>query len=389
MEVVHLLVVEVLVQVRSGLLGQVQDALEVDFALRLEVGPRQRLLLAVAHQRLVEVLVLLVRDLALVARPDGLLRVHQLPVPHGLLLRARLRLVALRLLLLGLLRTALLLQILALEHVLLLFLLHGHLHRLRVALVQVDGERDELRVLLDQALQLVRVQVLLRVVLQEQRDLRSSAQRVALGILAHLERRVRARLPDVLHRVLVALRPHDHAIRHQIHRVEAHAELTDHVQIRACSHLLHELRGARLRHGAQVLDQLLLGHAHATISDRQGARLLVELHADVQVIHRIVAQGLRHVRQPQQQSVNQTALSRTVSSYGQRARRVRQHKAVPGELCPHNCRSSSSHSNQHPTYLLVRQRQETNLVKSISRIGNHLTKEHVLVLVQRVDDDIH
>ena len=295
MQVLHLLVVEVLVQVRRRLLRQVQNALEVDLALRLEVRPRQRLLLAVPHQRLVEVRVLLVRDLALVARPNRLLRVHQLPVPHRLLLRARLRLLALRLLLLLLLRRTLLLQVLALEHVLFLLLLHRHLHRLRVALVQVDRERDELRVLLDQALQLVRVQVLLRVVLQVQRDLRPATQRVARRVHAHLKCRVRRRLPDVLH-VLVVLRPHHHAVRHQVHRVEAHAELTDHAQVRARRHLLHELRRPRLRHRAQVLDQVLLRHADALVRDRQRARLLVELHANVQVVRRVVAQDLQGVR---------------------------------------------------------------------------------------------
>ena len=295
MQVVHLLVVEVLVQIGGRLLGQVQNALEVDFALRLEVGPGQRLLLAVANQRLVEVGVLLVRNLALVARPDRLLLVHELPVPHRLLLRASLGLVALRLFFLDLLRVAslLFLQILALEHVLFFLLLHRNLHGLRVALIQIDRERNELRVLLDQALQLVRVQIFLRIVLQVHRDLRTATQRVALRILAHLERRIRAGLPDVLDGILVALGSHHHTIRHQIHRVETHTELTDHVQIASSSHLLHELRRTRLGHCSQMLDQLLLRHTNTTIRDRQSTSLLVELDANIQVVYRVVSQSLK------------------------------------------------------------------------------------------------
>ena len=294
MQILHLLVVEVLVQIHSSLLRDVQNALEVNLSLRLEVRPRQRLLLAVAHQRLVEVLVLLLRDLALLTRPDSLLRIHQLPRPHRLLLRAGLRLVTLRVLLLLLLCSSLLLQILTVEHVLLLFLLHRHLHRLRVRLVQVDRERDELRVLLDQTLQLVLVQILLRVVLQVQRDLRATTQRVALRVLTHLERRIRRRLPDVLD-VLVVLGAHHHTIRHQIHRVETHSELTDHVQIRARRHLLHELRGARLGHRSQRLDQILLRHTDTAIGDRQRSSLLVELDTDVQIVGRVRTEDLQEL----------------------------------------------------------------------------------------------
>lgn len=45
--------------------------------------------------------------------------------------------------------------------------------------------------------------------------------------------------------------------------------------------------------------------------------------------------------------------------------------------------------SENTTYALVGEGQETDLVQGIGRVGDDFTQEDVLVLVQRVDDDIH
>ena len=62
---------------------------------------------------------------------------------------------------------------------------------------QLDGEGDELGVLLHEVLDLVALGELLAVILQVQGDLGATAQSVALGVLADGEGRVSSGLPDV------------------------------------------------------------------------------------------------------------------------------------------------------------------------------------------------
>merc|ERR1712032_948042 len=74
--------VVVIVLVVGRFLGHEQDGLELDLALRLEVGPGGRVGL-VFGDGLVEVIVIFVGDVFLVTRPDGLLLVDEFPVPHS------------------------------------------------------------------------------------------------------------------------------------------------------------------------------------------------------------------------------------------------------------------------------------------------------------------
>ena len=81
--------------------------------------------------------------------------------------------------------------------------------------------------------------------------------------------------------------------------VEAHAELADDVDVLPLVllvHLLLELEGAAVGDGAQVVLQLLLGHAHAVVGDGEGALLLVGDDGDFQLtaVHRhlVVGEGL-------------------------------------------------------------------------------------------------
>jgi hypothetical protein len=77
---------------------------------------------------------------------------------------------------------------------------------------------------------------------------------------------VRLGLPNVL-LVVVVLGDHLHVVGHQVHRVEAHAELADEAHVTARGHLIKEGGGAGLGDGAQVVHQVRLGHAHALVAD--------------------------------------------------------------------------------------------------------------------------
>ena len=84
-------------------------------------------------------------------------------------------------------------------------------------------------------------------------------------------------------------------VRHHEGGVEAHAELADDVRRAVLFHALLELEGAAARDGAQVLLQLLGGHAHAVVRHREGPGVLVRGHNDAHVppldFHCVVRQG--------------------------------------------------------------------------------------------------
>lgn len=89
-------------------------------------------------------------------------------------------------------------------------------------------------------------------------------------------------------------------------------------------------RSARLGDGTQVVDEVVLGHANAAIPDVQDLVLLVEGDLDLKL--------------------GAITLAKLV---------------------------------------LVGQRDEADLVKGITGVGDKLPQEDVLVRVQRVDDDVH
>ena len=80
--------------------------------------------------------------------------------------------------------------------------------------------------------------------------------------------------------------------------VKAHTELTDdvHVGLLVLIHVLLELEGAAAGDGAQVLLQLLPGHANAVVADGQGAGNLVGREDNLEVgpvqPHLVVGEGL-------------------------------------------------------------------------------------------------
>ena len=78
---------------------------------------------------------------------------------------------------------------------------------------------------------------------------------------------------------------HRDAVGHDEARVEADAELTDQVGVAllAFVQVRQKVARAALGDGAQMRDRLFGAHADAVVADGQGARLLVQKQADLQV----------------------------------------------------------------------------------------------------------
>merc|ERR1711957_973790 len=90
-----------------------------------------------------------------------------------------------------------------------------------------------------------------------------------LCILLNCERATRARFPNIL-LIVVVLAYHPDFVGHEIRRVEAHAELTNHADVATRSHRLHEGLCATLGNGTKIVDQLILRHANTRILDSDG-----------------------------------------------------------------------------------------------------------------------
>mmetsp|Transcript_22146 Transcript_22146/g.45306 ORF Transcript_22146/g.45306 Transcript_22146/m.45306 type:complete len:376 (-) Transcript_22146:686-1813(-) len=164
--------------VEGCLLRQEEDRLELDLTLRVEVrvGKRVEVVLGDA---LVELIVLLFGDVLLGAQPDRLLRVNLLPLVDGLLCGRLLLLLFLLFLILLRLDIVLLLLVLLLIIIVLLFglCLHFLLH------LHVDGELDELGILLHRVLELVLGEVVVRILLEVERHTGAAAEGVATRII--------------------------------------------------------------------------------------------------------------------------------------------------------------------------------------------------------------
>mmetsp|Transcript_858 Transcript_858/g.2667 ORF Transcript_858/g.2667 Transcript_858/m.2667 type:complete len:639 (-) Transcript_858:40-1956(-) len=330
------LFVVVLVQVVWRLLGDEEDRLELDLALGVEVGVGERRVV-VLGQRLVEGLVLVLRDVRRRARPERLRVVHELPVVDCALHLLRLGqlgvglIVAVAIILLLLLLLRLLLLLASLVRLALgLAVVDGHLLLLLLGRVQEDREVDELGVVLDEAAQPLLLEELEAVLLQMQRDLRAAAERRARRVLSHGERGVGRRLPDPLLLVVVRLGRDGHHVGDEVDGIETHTKLPDQVHVRALGEGLDEGRRARLRDGAEVLNEILARHPDAAVNDREGLRLFVgdNLHL----------------------KLGRLALAE---------------------------------------HALLRQRHEADLVERVRGVGNELAKEDLLLGVERVDDDVH
>ena len=259
------------VEVVGGFLGEIQQGLVGHRALGAGVNDGQGVL-PVHELLLVEAVVLLVGDLGLGALPQGNHGVDSLPLLH----RLPLGLVVVP----GVLRLGLLAVVL-------------HLHD--------DGVADVVGVLLDELLELVGLQILVVVLLVgvglDVHDdvaaggvLLTGGDGVPVGPVG---------LPHIGLAAAVGLGDDGDRVGHHEGGVEAHAELADDVDVLPLVllvHLLLELEGAAVGDGAQVVLQLLLGHAHAVVGDGEGALLLVGDDGDFQLaaVHRhlVVGEGL-------------------------------------------------------------------------------------------------
>ena len=198
---------------------------------------------------LVELVVLLLADLALVLEPDRLARVEglELGLLDGLLLVLGVGLAA------------------------------GHLHHHRVL--------DEVGVLLDHLAQLPLLQVLLRVLLEVEDDVGAAA---LLGGVLEGVAAVGVGLPE--HRLVgggagAAGEDGDLVGDHE-GRVEADAELADQLRVvldLAALEQLEELLGPRVGDGPQGLGGLVAGQADAVVAHGEGAGLLVGDQLDLPV----------------------------------------------------------------------------------------------------------
>ena len=84
-----------------------------------------------------------------------------------------------------------------------------------------------------------------------------------LRVLLHGEGAAHTRLPDVL-LVIVVLADHKNLTGDEVRRVAADTELTDHGDVAARGHRLHEGLAARRRDRAEVVDELVLAQPDAS-----------------------------------------------------------------------------------------------------------------------------
>ena len=246
------------VQVVRSAAGDEQQRVVAERALGVD-AERARRVGEVVEVGLVELVVLLVGDLGLAALPDGNHRVDGLHLGVILVLG--------RVVVAGVLRLG---QLARLRH----FHLHGIAHVVAVALDEVlQAELAEERV----------VVVVVSVVLQREDDVGAVA--LALGLLDGVALHAVA-FPGPGLVAAVRLRHDAHLGRHHERGVEAHAELADDVHVVALGVGVVglELHAVGVRDGAQVAVELVLRHAQAAVRHGDGARVLVERHADAQLV---------------------------------------------------------------------------------------------------------
>merc|ERR1719261_233787 len=174
-------------EVKGRTLGHKEDRGELELALDAEVLHGQ-VLLPVVGERLVEGAVLLLGHLLGLARPDGLLLVHQVPLVRHLLDLLLLLLLLGGLLLVDLLDLRLVVVLAVLLLLLLVIVIVVDLLVDRLLGPERDRVVDELAVLLDQVLEAALLEVLQLVLLEVARNLGAAAERLGLGVLLDGER---------------------------------------------------------------------------------------------------------------------------------------------------------------------------------------------------------
>ena len=224
LDLVELLLGTALEHVEGGALGAEEDGAELELALDGEVLDGG-VLLPVVGEGLVEGSVLVLGDVVGLAHPDGLHGVEVLPLVADLLdllgLLLLLGVVLVDLLDLGLVVVALL--------VLIVVVVIGDLLLGGLLGVELDGEADELGVLLDEVLDALLLEVLGHVLLKVEDDLGAAVDLLTV-VGGHGESAAGVGLPLVL-LVVVVLGDHGDLLGDEVSGVEAHAELADQIGI--------------------------------------------------------------------------------------------------------------------------------------------------------------
>mmetsp|Transcript_26948 Transcript_26948/g.77716 ORF Transcript_26948/g.77716 Transcript_26948/m.77716 type:complete len:633 (+) Transcript_26948:4935-6833(+) len=161
---------------------------------------------------------------------------------------------------------------------------------------QMKGVRHEFGIVLGESAELVRAGIVLGILLEVEGDLSATAQSVAAGILGNVEGIVAVGgLPYVLGGIAGMLGGDGDAIGHEEGGVESDTELSNLGDVgRAIADAFHELGRARSSHGAEILGQVLLGHANAAVADGQRLVLFVVLDPDLQLLLVLEKLGLGH-----------------------------------------------------------------------------------------------
>ena len=274
LDLVELLLGTALEHVEGSALGAEEDGAELELTLDGEVLDGG-VLLPVVGEGLVEGGILVLGDVVGLAHPDGLHGVEVLPLVADFLDLLGL------LLLLGVLLVDLLDLKLVVVALLVLVVVVGDLLLGGLLGVELDGEADELGVLLDEVLDALLLEVLGHVLLEVEDDAGTTADG-GLGGGGDGEGSAGLGAPGV-GLVVVALGGDLDLVGDEVGRVETNTELSDHGDVGSGGEGLHEGLGSGLGDGTEVVDEVGLGHADTGILNGEGVVGLVGDELDVEV----------------------------------------------------------------------------------------------------------
>mmetsp|Transcript_14736 Transcript_14736/g.19260 ORF Transcript_14736/g.19260 Transcript_14736/m.19260 type:complete len:273 (+) Transcript_14736:1475-2293(+) len=190
--------------------------------------------------------------------------------------------------------------------------------------VKLDGETNKFGMLLDQLLDTFLFQVFRHIFLQVENDACTTVNTSIIS-LGDGEGTTSLRSPCVGIFFVVVFGSNLNLVSYEVSRVETNTKLSNHGNISTSAQRFHKLFGSRLGNGTQVVHQISLGHTNTSILNGQGVVGFVSDQFDLQLRLRV-----------------------------------------------QDCR--------------VSQRLVTDLIKSITSIGNQFSQENLLVGVKGVDD---
>jgi hypothetical protein len=146
---------------------------------------------------------------------------------------------------------------------------------------ELDWETDELRVLLDEILELSLLEEFLLIFLELKDDLGTSGHGL-IGLWVDGEGSTSVRFPSV-GLVIVVFGDNSDFLGNKISGVESDTKLTNHANVSTSSDGLHEGSSSRLGDGSEVIDKIALGHTNTRIPNGQGVVGLVWDDPDVKI----------------------------------------------------------------------------------------------------------